>query len=110
MRISDWSSDVCSSDLSGSPERREYMRQLARWSKTKPSNVPDIITFCEDPRYLGLKLSPAQRLILKVIFGLPLDAAALPLFRQISGRTRSEARRVGKEGVHQYRSRWRPLH
>jgi hypothetical protein len=77
---------------SGSPERREYMRQLARWSKIKPSNLPDIIRFCEDPRYLGLSLSPAQRLILKVIFGVPLDAAELPLFQQISGRTRDPQR------------------
>ncbi len=34
----------------------------------------DIISFCTDPQLLNLKLSPAQRTLLKSIYNLPLTS------------------------------------
>ncbi|MBI4443165.1 MAG: hypothetical protein HY649_07300 [Acidobacteria bacterium] len=45
-----------------------------------------IIDFCIDPQLLGLSLSPAQRTLLKSIYGLPLSKEELELFRQCTGR------------------------
>ena len=45
-----------------------------------------IIDFCTDPQLLGLSLSPAQRTLLKSIYGLPLSKEELGLFRQCTGR------------------------
>jgi hypothetical protein len=46
----------------------------------------NIIQFVEDPRLLNDRsLSPAQRAGLKAIYGLPLSAAELDLFKQMSG-------------------------
>jgi len=46
----------------------------------------NIIQFVEDPRLLNDRsLSPAQRAGLKAIYGLPLSASELDLFKQMSG-------------------------
>src|SRR3546814_8801624 len=80
MRISDWSSDVCSSDLSTmTPEgRRENRKQL-----------------------VGLEALDAQTRI--PVGGHVVDASfkAIPVRSQ-----RSEERRVGQECVSTGRSRW----
>jgi hypothetical protein len=53
----------------------------------------DIITFIEDPNLVGdNSLSPAQRMVLKSIYGLRLTAAELALFRQTTGLTDYRAR------------------
>src|SRR3546814_14462931 len=88
MRISDWSSDVCSSDL-GSP--------------------PFVVLVAS----LGLFIVIANTLA--IVFGT--DAKTLPDFSYgiyfigdvvVTGR--SEERRVGKECVSTCRSRWSPYH
>src|SRR3546814_4273330 len=81
MRISDWSSDVCSSDLCLIPQlfnARRFACDLAAY-----------------PRMLGVEAACAA---------LPAFAAAHP------ARQRSEERRVGKECVSTCRSRWSPYH
>src|SRR3546814_6377572 len=90
MRISDWSSDVCSSDL--------------------PSETQHIVA-----HVLGL---PAHRVVCRSLrmgggFGgketqANSFAALAALAAQITGR--SEERRVGKECVSTCRSRWSPYH
>jgi hypothetical protein len=40
--------------------------------------TPTITEFVMDPQLLGLAISPAQRTLLKAIYGLPLDAAEHP--------------------------------
>src|SRR3546814_8354441 len=88
MRISDWSSDVCSSDL---------------WLRHRRSGGAHL------PRYnvLGLEGEMLARIEAQS-FSHPwllAPADALP------GKTvRSEERRVGKECVGTCRSRWSPYH
>src|SRR3546814_21076379 len=99
MRISDWSSDVCSSDLVEYPT----------------------ISFCSfrqrAHRGLGMDLTRATyhfgrqartqacRLTL-------LGEAAMtpPTITKTANQLRPEERRVGKEGVSTCRSRWSPYH
>src|SRR3546814_19465798 len=84
MRISDWSSDVCSSDL---PEH-DYMgfatTREAFYSSGHPAAGSNLI-------------NP---------FGLIKSTDAGKTWRQL----RSEERRVGKECVSRCRSRWSPYH
>src|SRR3546814_13422933 len=87
MRISDWSSDVCSSDLTRNPQR----------------NVP-----------IGLiaSLGICTVFYLLVSAGAIGSLGAQPV-RGIGGEVlmpRSEERRVGKECVSTCRSRWSPYH
>src|SRR3546814_9289134 len=82
MRISDWSSDVCSSDLEPSMPEISGIGLVAAF-------VAGAISF----------LSPCV---------LPLVPGYLSY---IAGRSaRSEERRVGKECVSTCRSRWSPYH
>src|SRR3546814_4441494 len=83
MRISDWSSDVCSSDL---------RRRVARHHDRRP-----------DPQPLR---RPGDAL--RMIAARYADDALIRLFGRKVGR--SEERRVGKECVSTCRSRWSPYH
>src|SRR3546814_3030537 len=84
MRISDWSSDVCSSDLLG-----------GRLGLGKPALVlrrdRHVAAACRD---IGTLRRPGPQMIV-----LPAGIWA-----------RSEERRVGKECVSTCRSRWSPYH
>src|SRR3546814_9443470 len=80
MRISDWSSDVCSSDLHG--------RGLA-----EATGVEADVAFATVGYMLTMK---------------PLDAHIRTANPYMTGR--SEERRVGKECVSKCRSRWSPYH
>src|SRR3546814_1402604 len=85
MRISDWSSDVCSSDLLISP-RRQGGAPRGRFASNQPrASGP--------PLRCGLRFAAR---------------AAVPSVRPSSGNGRSEERRVGKECVSTCRSRWSP--
>jgi hypothetical protein len=48
--------------------------------------APDIVGFVTDPQLLGLSLSPAQRTLLKSIYGRPLDEEEFSLFTTSTGR------------------------
>src|SRR3546814_17100144 len=89
MRISDWSSDVCSSDLSragrlthscrissGPPLRLNSGGETSAWTSPDPA-----VIHCTPPASITLACPP-----------------------------RSEERRVGKECVSTCRSRWSPYH
>src|SRR3546814_7518660 len=97
MRISDWSSDVCSSDLDAAgqfpaPPDRPLWRQdagtRAGLSRSLDGGVPQ---------------EPAGR---------PLGVRGRARIEQSARRTdaRSEERRVGKECVSPCKSRWSPYH
>src|SRR3546814_13194897 len=101
MRISDWSSDVCSSDLGTSDRqslragRSAYARlvsHVARRRRTVTHGPPDDGSGTLRSGLLRLDESP----------GRPSAPAR--------GAARSEARRVGKEGVRTSKSRWTPYH
>src|SRR3546814_20611074 len=97
MRISDWSSDVCSSDLpylnrtAGNVWRVTYNLRLPRGADGSPGGMvsldlalDDLVASIESLAYL-----PGWRALLVA---------------------RSEERRVGKECVSTCRSRWSPSH
>src|SRR3546814_10551695 len=84
MRISDWSSDVCSSDL---PARRKHRRGPVRQLRRAIGRAE------AESRRPQLIHSPRKR--------TPPCA---------SKERRSEERRVGKECVSTCRSRWSPYH
>src|SRR3546814_16864817 len=90
MRISDWSSDVCSSDLI-QPRRQDGDIVLAegRWIGR--------VRVLAAGEFDGI----AHHLDELALWGLHLNDHAA---------TRSEERRVGKECVSTCRSRWSPYH
>src|SRR3546814_14527965 len=100
MRISDWSSDVCSSDLLGG----NFLGQLRT----------EVLE-----RVVELDLAGHGHTIVGDGGRAPLlvqhDVAALGAKRHLDRvgpgvDARTEERRVGKECVSQCRSRWRPYH
>src|SRR3546814_11704396 len=106
MRISDWSSDVCSSDL----------RALAGFAGAGTLLVALIVLSglvnglilvgFDNVGELGTSLYGQLLVIKLVLFGGMLVLAASNRFRL----TRSEERRVGKECVSTCRSRWSLYH
>src|SRR3546814_4954155 len=92
LRISDWSSDVCSSDLMEPRLKTQFLSTSAN-------------------------LEPALANLAVVIasgFDISAPNYDAPLFRQAyidsAHAARSEERRVGKECVSTCRSRWSPYH
>src|SRR3546814_1524018 len=86
MRISDWSSDVCSSDLGWAAQKRASRRAPG------PS--------------LARHRSCGKSLVLVAQIEAHCRGAAEAPHRSV----RSEERRVGKECVSTCRSRWSPYH
>src|SRR3546814_6285911 len=95
MRISDWSSDVCSSDLAhASPRGPACSDSLIAAGVTRVV----IAAQDPDPRTDGQGIARLQAAGVEVVFNvLPAEA-------------RSEERRVGKECVSTCRYRWNPYH
>src|SRR3546814_8739421 len=95
MRISDWSSDVCSSDL----------RFCCRWRDGDPPG--------QDHRCRHGPADPEPRSASSPLCRRPAIAQIYrekPAYRAQSPTARSEERRVGKECVSTCRSRWSPYH
>src|SRR3546814_11264548 len=90
MRISDWSSDVCSSDLCGDAERGKRAFEAAVRLNGE---------ICDG----GHVISPESS-------GPIPDGAQGRARERPSPSERSEERRVGKECVSTCRSRWSPYH
>src|SRR3546814_4443471 len=100
MRISDWSSDVCSSDLEQTPPRPDKAeRYIQHFGKRNEACV----TYRDVDR-LGNKLGAQMP-------GVgPLKDNHARIAPQLPRKLRSEERRVGKECVSTCRSRWSPSH
>src|SRR3546814_15238251 len=101
MRISDWSSDVCSSDL----DNCKVGQPLSMAKKEGASAEPPA----------GAAATPVtevvERIVEKIVTVKEPVRQKLP--RSRASRTfdfRSEERRVGKECVSTCRSRWSPYH
>src|SRR3546814_13449845 len=106
MRISDWSSDVCSSDL--------YFLQLLGKKKNKMETIKNY-SFVD----MGIMLRRSMRHVFRsmdtIITVTVMPIAMMLLFVYVLGGaiqtgSRSEERRVGKECVSTCRSRWSPYH
>src|SRR3546814_12892792 len=107
MRISDWSSDVCSSDLDRHqaqpmPQQPATGRQNSRGEEVDAKPAQHLVRYVlEAVERRQLAQPRAQQTV--AVEGLAGDAHLAPEFR-------SEERRVGKEGVSTCRSRWSPSH
>src|SRR3546814_14749003 len=99
MRISDWSSDVCSSDLIGG---HAVAGGDAQNRTADPADIDVVDRLIARDRQAGGPILQAERVG---------DPRLAQLFaRQNIKRCRSEERRVGKECVSTCRSRWSPYH
>src|SRR3546814_13604039 len=119
MRISDWSSDVCSSDLvasivSAHPLVRAALLQRRRRFARQPGGA------VLDGRDIGTVIAPEAEVKLFVKATPTIRARRRHAELQAHGGTqrfdrvladiRSEERRVGKECVSTCSSRWSPYH
>src|SRR3546814_3412076 len=93
MRISDWSSDVCSSDLQiGKNGKRGHARRQPPGRFAQPQPCPE----GKAAGNLGQRCPHVNQICLHAITP--------------DSKWRSEERRVGKECVSTCRSRWSPYH
>src|SRR3546814_15132596 len=101
MRISDWSSDVCSSDLD--EVQTGFARTGAMFACEHEGIEPDLIVTAK-----GI----ADGMPLSAVTGRAeiMDAPHVSGLGGTYGGNRSEERRVGKECVSTCRSRWSPYH
>src|SRR3546814_15122729 len=106
MRISDWSSDVCSSDLLSEQGLGQAVGELLA-----AAGAEDLVT--------SAVVAGEPRHVLDDALDLEVDLLGherRPLRDALRGRlgrgdaVRSEERRVGKECVSTCRSRWAPYH
>src|SRR3546814_13650421 len=119
MRISDWSSDVCSSDLLVTLEEGE-----AYFSVAQDTKRPFVVAAGEHRlrtshgsfRVLKLAEKPVDilvqqgRVVVAARSGLtPEPPLSLPANTRITFDRRSEERRVGKEVIMTCDSRWSPV-
>src|SRR3546814_17505464 len=97
MRISDWSSDVCSSDLllEAIKVEEQHAEQPAAALLRQPCLLQAIL------QHHAVR-QPGQRIVVRHLFKLR--------FARQPFTDRSEERRVGKECVSTCRSRWSPYH
>src|SRR3546814_11809254 len=99
MRISDWSSDVCSSDLAFEAAV-DLARHLAPGIVKAVENVGDRLAVLRDEEILHRHQLGNRETV--------VNFDQVELFARIGDR--SEERRVGKECVSTCRSRWSPKH
>src|SRR3546814_17584251 len=99
MRISDWSSDVCSSDLIAQSEGAFGGTMATTWMHCGPMMV--------DTEKMSKSLGNFRTIRETLAQGHPpADEAEYA----VNPRERSEERRVGKECGSTCRSRWSPYH
>src|SRR3546814_15856847 len=117
MRISDWSSDVCSSDLireaypdvlsiSGPQDYASVMSAVHTALPPKRNKFIDIVPDT------GVKLTPKHYAYLKISEGCNhrCSFCIIPSMRGNLVSRSSQERRVGQECVRTCSSRWLPLH
>src|SRR3546814_11168915 len=105
MRISDWSSDVCSSDLEFETSDA-YRARLAAAGGSGPLIISKKI---EGAEYLAYNADLGAFEVKSYLFD-NTNFSAWDTFYYAKVESRSEERRVGKECVSTCRSRWSPLH
>src|SRR3546814_11281979 len=101
MRISDWSSDVCSSDLQDARERSTHAEQRGQLDVAQ-------VAALHVARLAPLRIGAGRGAL---AHGVEVDhlrqaQAARDGVGQVLCVPRSEERRVGKEWVSTYQSRW----
>src|SRR3546814_11276370 len=112
MRISDWSSDVCSSDLKradgGEPvtAREAFEAKAEVIISIKPAKIVSI----KEHKSLGINRARAGEFfdLIDKFAGYGFNKSHAAAYALLTWR--SEERRVGKECVSTCRSRWSPYH
>src|SRR3546814_15596979 len=104
MRISDWSSDVCSSDLLAAEDIRSVVASTDGFSASPPA----FIGRKHFPELLALRGDQGARALLS--HGVQIETMGASLRDIDTPDDRSEERRVGKECVSTCRTRWSPYH
>src|SRR3546814_19475358 len=106
MRISDWSSDVCSSDLPG------LAGCTGRRARAFPSGTIHIASAYSLPATELEELMPQKSFVLLATGFAGALLLATPAIAGDAGDIlkRADERRVGKECVSTCRSRWSPYH
>src|SRR3546814_8409615 len=104
MRISDWSSDVCSSDLAALA-----LSGLLAAAGPTPSSAyqPPVFAAPEGDYHAVISMVVADDYTSALIMARRIGD---PLLEKYVRWVRSEERRVGKECVSTCRSRWSPYH
>src|SRR3546814_20315203 len=98
MRISDWSPDVCSSDLPVN-------------ATSNPKLIPGaVVEYCIAVANSGSAAATSVAITDPVPGQLTFNAGSILLGGTVTSGTRSEERRVGKECGSTCRSRWSPYH
>src|SRR3546814_13925607 len=103
MRISDWSSDVCSSDLYDD----EMIAIYRRYTQLRARLQPYLVAAAREAGASGLPL------VRPLVFAYPEDPRVADLWDEYllgPDLLRSEERRVGEECVSTCRSRVSPYH
>src|SRR3546814_11348850 len=105
MRISDWSSDVCSSDLADPGLKKQWQEVTTRFTQVFAApqaafKAVNIDAMLKDP-------ARAQSTLAKIAAD-PERFGALKGKTGLFARARSEERRVGKACVSTCSSRWSP--
>src|SRR3546814_13123207 len=100
MRISDWSSDVCSSDLQIAQQRRKRLTVIHKDTVFKLGCG----MFVEECRRAAERYPDVE------VEDVIVDTFAMHLVRNPQRFDRSEESRVGKECVSTCRYRWSPYH
>src|SRR3546814_3531733 len=100
LRISDWCSDVCSSDLADRAHTARVLADSATepWEITRPGHV------------FPLRYRDGGVLVRRGHTEAAVDLAKLAGLTPAGVLVSSEARRVGHECVSTCRSRWSPAH
>src|SRR3546814_12358491 len=106
MRISDWSSDVCSSDLAGASKSDSSAATLPGDYRPPAVEYEGKSAFSESWALLGTLWRSRYRLPICLLAG----GIVAVLIGNMVGQVRSEERRVGKECVRPCRSWWAPCH
>src|SRR3546814_12625864 len=101
MRISDWSSDVCSSDLDPGTWKRRSAEEIDAMSRLIPLGREGVDRECGDA---AVFLSSAMASYITGVL-LPVDGGTWASSGWVRGRG-SEERRVGTGCVSTGRSRW----
>src|SRR3546814_15566941 len=104
MRISDWSSDVCSSDLGIARRAEAYL---------KASGIAEQAFFGPEPEFFVFDSVRWSNEMGHTFFEVDSEEAHWNSKKKYEGGNsgyRSEERRVGKECVSKCRSRWSPDH
>src|SRR3546814_14758898 len=101
MRISDWSSDVCSSDLAPDGSDKAPI-------DTPRRAMGDLLGHAVRFGVTGEVMAAGEGI--ETMLSLRMALPTMPMAAALSAAHRSEERRVGKECVSTCRSRWSPSH